>query len=381
MSDLRVAFFTGNYNGVIDGVALSSNRQVQALLDAGAKVRVYAPIKDVPLIVPHVGDLVPVPSIGIVQPYRLALGLTPAVRRDVVDFRPNLVHLASPDWLGFSAQEFARRRRIPCVATFHTHFAHYCRYYGVGFLEPACWKLIRIFYGRRRCHRTYVACQSMVDALKAQRVDANYDILPFGVDTDRFEPAKRSADWRMKHGFGPRDVVILFVGRLVWEKGLAIFSEVVNRLKAKGHPVRGLVVGEGPAKEGLQGLLPDAVYTGRLQGDELPTAFASSDVFLFPSASETFGLVSLEALASGLPAIVADATGSRDIVTHESNGLICPPEQTEPFAAATERLVTDESLRRAFSLSAVRHASGLTWPAVMDRMVRAFHFAAGVPVS
>lgn len=381
MSDLRVAFFTGNYNGVIDGVALTSNRQVQALLDAGARVRVYAPIKDVPLIVPHVGDLVPVPSIGIVPPYRLALGLTPAVRRDVIDFRPNLVHLASPDWLGFSAQEFARRRRIPCVATFHTHFAHYCRYYGVGFLEPACWQLIRFFHARRRCHRTFVACQSMVEALQAHRVDANYDILPFGVDTNRFEPAKRSADWRTKHGFGPRDVVILFVGRLVWEKGLAIFADVVNRLKAKGLPVRGLVVGEGPAKDSLQARLPDAVYTGRLQGDELPTAFASSDVFLFPSASETFGLVSLEALASGLPAIVADATGSRDIVTHESDGLICPPEQAEPFVAATERLVIDDSLRRAFSQSAVRKASGLTWPAVMDHMVRAFHFAADVPLS
>lgn len=378
MSDLRVAFFTGNYNGVIDGVALSSNRQVKALLVAGAAVRVYAPVKDKALIVPHVGDLVPVPSIHLVEPYRLALGLTPKVRQDLVDFRPNLVHLASPDWLGFSAQEHARRRKIPVVATFHTHFAHYARYYNVGFLEGPCWSLIRFFYGRKRCRAVYVACQSMIDELKAQRVDAPFETLPFGVDTERFTPAKRSSEFRTRHGFAETDVVAIFVGRLVWEKGLVAFAETVKRLQGQGLPLKALVVGEGPAKAGFRERLTNAVFTGRLQGDDLPTAFASADLFFFPSASETFGLVSLEALASGLPCVVADATGSKDIVTHDVNGLLGRTDDVDSFAIAVSRLVNDRELRTRFSRAARQAATELTWPKVMDRMVRAFHRAAGL---
>ena len=179
MSELRVGVVTGNYNSIIDGVAIATNRQVSALLHAGAAVRVYAPVTRKPLIVPHVGDLVSIPSIPIVSPYRLALGLTKKGRDDLARFQPNLVHLATPDLLGFAAQEWARRRKIPVVTTFHTHFGSYLTYYRCEFLRPAYVRAIRWFYGR--CDAVYVACQSMIDELKRDGVDANFVEMPMVV--------------------------------------------------------------------------------------------------------------------------------------------------------------------------------------------------------
>jgi phosphatidylinositol alpha 1,6-mannosyltransferase len=374
---LRVAIVTGNYNAVIDGVGLILNRYVRALLESGAAVRVYAPVADRPAIVPHAGDLVPVPSVPIVQPYRLALGLTPGVRKDLIRFRPNLVHLSTPDWLGLSAQEWARRRKIPVASTFHTHFGSYLRYYRVGFLEPAYVRGIRWFY--RRCRSVYVACPSMIDDLRRTGLDANFRELPLGVDTNRFTPARRNLEWRRRFGFEPDERVILYVGRLVREKGLAVFAETLNALKTRGVPHRILIVGEGPARDELQASLPHAVFAGRLIGDDLPAAFASSDLFFFPSASETFGLVSLEAMASGLPCVVANATGSRDLVRNAVDGYVCPPHESAGFYAAIQELLASPSLRDQFSRSAVARAQTYGWPRVLDRTIRLMRDDAGLP--
>ena len=365
---------TGNYNAVVDGVALVTNRQVAALLSVGAAVRVYAPVAAIPSIVPHAGDLVPIPSIPIVPPYRLALGLSKKGRDDLARFRPNLVHIATPDLLGIAAQEWARRRKIPVVSTFHTHFGSYLTYYHCGFLNPIYVRAIRWFY--RRCDAVYVACQSMIEELRRTGIDANFVEMPLGVDTERFAPTKRSEAWRATMGFSPNEIVLVFVGRLVWEKGIRAFIETVNLLETRGVPHRVLVVGEGPASDAFRTRLPNATFTGRLLGDELPTAFASSDLFFFPSASETFGLVTLEAIASGLPAVVADATGSKDIVRHGVDGLVCPPEDVPAFAAALERLIRDPALRRTMAESGIERARSFRWNLVLGKLVEAFHHVA-----
>ena len=364
---------------MIDGVGLILNRYVKALLESGAAVRVYAPVADRPAIVPHAGDLVPVPSIPIVRPYRLALGLTPRVRNDLVRFRPNLVHLSTPDWLGFAAQEWARRRRIPVASTFHTHFGSYLRYYKLGFLERVYVRAIRWFY--RRCRSVYVACPSMIDDLRRTGLDANFRELPLGVDTTRFTPAKRNLDWRRRWGFEPDERVVLYVGRMVWEKGLATFAETMNALRTRGVPHRVLIVGEGPARDEFQARLPHAVFAGRLLGDDLPAAFASSDLFFFPSASETFGLVSLEAMASGLPCVVANATGSRDLVRNAVDGFVCPPHESAGYYAAIQELLANAQMRERFSRAAVKRAQSYSWSNVLDRTVRMMREDAGLPIT
>jgi glycosyltransferase involved in cell wall biosynthesis len=374
MGSLRVAFFTGNHNYAIDGVALTSNRQVAYLESVGIPVRVYAPTKARPIL-EHSGPLVSVPSVPFVPPYRLAVGMTSRVRRDLAEFRPTLVHIATPDPLGFAALRWARRHDVPAVTTYHTHWVRYLRFYRLAFLSRVVWRLHRRFYGR--CAEVYVAGRSMADELRRHRVHANYVISPFGVDTDRFSPENRSAVWRAAHGIGPDDVVVLFVGRLVWEKGLDHFANVVRRLEDAGVPLRSVVVGDGVAGPELRTRLPGTTFTGRLGGDELAVAFASSDVFFFPSASETFGCVTVEALASGLPCVVADATGSRDIVRDGSEGLVCPPEDEEAFASAVERLVRDGQTRGRMREAALKRASEYRWDTVLARMVENFERTAG----
>jgi phosphatidylinositol alpha 1,6-mannosyltransferase len=374
MSGLRVAVVTGNYAGVVDGVALTLNRYVGALLAAGAAVRVYAPSVGRPAFAP-VGDVVTVPSVPFVGPYRLALGLAGA-KADLARFRPNVIYLSTPDLLGLAALDFARRRHIPAVATFHTHYGTYLRHYGVGFLAGPYWWAVRQFY--RRCRAVYVAGPSLTDDLRRHRVDANFVQMPLGVDTARFSPARRSEAWRRARGLGPGECVILYVGRLVWEKGLATFAEAIRLLTARGVPHRVLVVGEGPAGATFRTMLPGADFAGRLTGDALATAFASSDVFFFPSASETFGLVSLEALASGLPCVVADATGSKDIVRREIDGLVCPPDDAIAFADAVGRLALTPTLRARFAAAGVARAHDFAWPNVLERFVRALSIDAGL---
>ena len=370
MKDVRIAYVTGNYNSVVDGVAIVANKQVAALLHAGVPVRVYAPVSSAAQIENHVGELVPVPSIPFVPPYRLALGVTPFIRRDLMRFNPTLVYLATPDLLGVGVQEWARRRKIPVVSTFFTHFGSYLTHYKLQWLNPLYIRAARWFY--RRCQTVYAPCQSIIHALHAAGIEANFHEHPFGVDVDRFTPAKRSASWRARHGFAENDVVIAFVGRLVQEKGLQTFVDVIRELRSRSIPHRVLIVGEGPAEPELRRQLPSAVFTGRLSGDDLATAFASADVFFFPSASETFGLVTLEALASGLATVVADATGSKDIVRNERDGLVVSPNDTAGFADRIENLILKPEQRRRFSVAGVQRATEYRWPIVLQRMVERF---------
>lgn len=371
---LKVALVTGNYNYAIDGVALTMNRLVGFLERTGVPVRVFAPTAK-PLF-PHQGELVSVPSVPIpTTPYRLALGMPPSIRKRLRAFGPTVVHLCTPDLLGFAALRWARLQRVPVVTTYHTHFSGYLKFYRLGMLEPLAWWLKRRFY--QRCAEVYIAAASMAEELRAHRVNANYVEAPFGVDPKQFHPDRRSFAWRQSHGIADDEVVVCFVGRLVWEKGLAVFADVLNQLHADGVKFRILVVGDGPARVGLQEKLPDAVFTGYLTAGELGTAFASADLFLNPSASETFGCVTVEALASGLTVIAADATGSRDIIRDGVDGVLCPPGDRAAFALAVRRLIENREARTMLQRAGIRRAAGYQWDAVLGEMLQNYERVLG----
>ena len=368
---LRVALVTGNYNYAIDGVALTCNRQVGYLERLGVPVKVFAPTKPRPLF-PHAGELVSVPSVPLpTTPYRLALGLPPLVRKELAAFRPTLVHLCTPDLLGFAALRWARLRRIPVVATYHTHFAAYLKYYHVGLLGTAGLAV-------DAATSTAVVPRSMSRPRRwpmssaAHGVEANYVEAPFGVDLRQFSPARRSLDWRRSLGIGDDEVVVAFVGRLVWEKGLGVFADALNVLQAEGLRFQVLVVGDGPAREGLQKKLPYAIFTGYLSANALATAYASADLFLNPSASETFGCVTLEALASGLAVVAADAPGSRDIIRAGRDGILCPPEDRRAFAGVVRRLIENPAERRELGAAGILRAAHYNWETVLAEALRRY---------
>ncbi len=364
----RIALFTGNYHHIPDGVSLTLNRLVRHLEARGDEVLVFAPTVEHPPM-EHAGTLVPLPSIAAPgrPEYRLTYVFPHEARERLEGFQPDLVHIATPDRAGFAALSWARRHGVPAVTTYHTHFPSYLDYYHLGALEGALWALGRRFYNR--CEQVYVPSWPMADELKAHGITTPLRLWARGVELDRFSPAHRSDAWREAHGFAPDEVVVAFVSRLVVEKGLDVYADVVAGLQAEGLPARALVVGEGPARDLVAERLPRACFTGHLAGHEIAMAYASADVFLFPSETETFGNVTLEAMASGLPVVAADAAGSRMLVDDGVTGRLCPPRDTEAFLAATRSLVESAPRRAEMGAAARRAAGAYAWPAVLDRLV------------
>ena len=363
----RIALFTGAYNHIADGVSLTLNRLVDYLERHGTSVRVFAPTVEEP-VVNHTGTLVPAPSIPAPgrPEYRLTLGLSRSVREELRRFGPTLFHIATPDVLGYQALRFARKLDVPTVASYHTHFSSYLKYYKLGLFEGFLWSYLRHFYAQ--CEQVYVPSPSMVAVLRENGIDRGLRLWERGVDMERFNPDRRSMMWRQALGIEEDDVLITFVGRLVWEKGLRIFADVLEGLAARGIRYRSMIVGEGPARADLERRLPQTIFTGHLGGEALPRAYASSDVFLFPSDTETFGNVTLEAMASGTPAVVADATGSNALVDHGATGFLAAPGRPTAFLDCTQRLVEDAALRYQMGCQAVEHARHYEWNAVLSRL-------------
>jgi glycosyltransferase involved in cell wall biosynthesis len=364
----RVALFAGAYNHIADGVSLTLNRLVAHLEQEGVAVRVFAPTDDDPQITDHAGTLVEVPSMPAPgrTDYRISFGITPSVRAALEAFRPTLYHIATPDLLGRHALHVATDAGVPVVASYHTHFSSYLKYYHLSVLEDVVWSYLRSFY--RQCEQIYVPSRAMADILREHGITEGLRLWQRGVETDRFNPAHRSRDWRRTHDIGDDEVVVTFVSRLVWEKGLDVYADVIEALQARDVPHRSLVVGDGPARNEIEDRLPETVFTGYLRGDALSRAYASSDVFLFPSDTETFGNVTLEAMASGLPTVCADAVGSRDLVTDGTTGFLCPPGDANAFADAVQRLVTDAETRQDMAAAALERAQAFAWDAILARM-------------
>lgn len=365
--DLRIALFTGAYNHIADGVSLTLNRLVNFLGQKGAEVRVYAPTVPHPAL-EHAGTLIPVRSITAPgrPDYRISLGLSADARVDLTGFKPNLFHIATPDLLGLSALRTARRTGTPIVASYHTHFASYLDYYRLGALEGATWSYLRWFYNE--CRHVYVPTPSMLQVLVGQGITSDLRLWPRGVEADLFNPGRRSLEWRRAQGFADDDVVVAFVSRLVTEKGLNVVTDVAKGLEARGIAHKVLIVGDGPERESLGASLPNAVFAGHLVREALATAYASSDVFLFPSETETFGNVTLEAMSSALPAVVADATGSNALVEDNVTGFLAPPRDSSVFLDRVARLIERQDLRSRMGRAARTAAERYEWTRVLGQI-------------
>lgn len=367
ISQMRIALFTGAYNHIADGVSLTLNRLVSYLEGRGARVLVHAPVAPVPALA-HSGTLVPLPSVAAPgrPEYRVSLGLTRKLKESLKSFGPSLVHIATPDWAGLQALRYGLAAGVPVVASYHTHFPSYLGYYHLAALAPFLWAYMRWFYGR--CDHVYVPSESMVSLLRDHGFGNNLRLWTRGVESNLFSPSRRSSRWRREHGIAERDVVVTFVSRLVAEKGLDVLGKVIEGLESRGIPHRSVVVGDGPARADIERRLPRTVFTGRLQGETLATAYASSDVFLFPSDTETFGNVTLEAMSSGLPTVCAAATGSRTLVREGITGYLVAVGDSETFLDRVTRLTVDPILRSTMGCAARAAAEQYEWDRVLARI-------------
>ena len=369
--DLRVALFTGNYNYIKDGVALTLNRLVAFLEKRGVPVLVFAPVADTPAF-EAVGELVPVPSFAIPtrKEYRIATGLPAAQRKRLEAFRPTLFHIAVPDILGYQALKLAERWNVPVVASYHTRYDAYLRFYGLGIFEKVGQRYMRNFY--KRVRRVYPPSDSMAEIIRSEGQSQHVEVWARGVDSELFSPGKRDTAWRRARGIADDEITISFAGRLVKEKNTSIYMRVMNLLAARGLKVKPLVIGDGPEMTVMKSGLNNGVFAGFLHGEDLARAYASSDIFFFPSESETFGNVTLEAMACGLPAVNAIASGSNSLVVEGETGHLVSARDEQGLAAKLETLVTDDALRRRMGEAARARALTFSWDAILSGLLDSY---------
>jgi len=289
------------------------------------------------------------------------------VGRDLEQFAPNIIHVSSPDPSSHAALRWAQRHDIPVLASVHTRFETYPRYYNMAFLEPLLVRMLRRFYNR--CDALVTASQSMIDELLAMGMHHDVSLWTRGVDRTMFSPERRDLAWRREIGIGDDDLAIVFLGRLVMEKGLDVFAETIVQLRRRDVPHKVLVIGDGPARGWFEQALPGGIFAGFKTGTELGRSLASGDVFFNPSITETFGNVTLEAMASGLPVVAAGATGASSIVADGVTGRLVAPSGSKDtdaaaFADALAPYCLDRALRMAHGAAGETRACEYSWEAI-----------------
>jgi glycosyltransferase involved in cell wall biosynthesis len=289
------------------------------------------------------------------------------VKADLDVFGPDIVHLSAPDWLGHDAKRWGQGRGLPVVASVHTRFETYFDYYRMGFIRRGAERLLKSFYGDLA--EIYAPSDSMADVLRREGYSEKVRIWSRGVDRHIFRPDARDMEWRRSLGIADNTPVIGFVGRLVLEKGLDIVAATVAELARRGVPHRLVVVGDGPARAEFEAQVPGAIFLGFQTGNALARAYAGFEMFLNPSITETFGNVTLEAMACAVPPVAAAATGAASLVVDGVSGRLVPPGDTGAFADALAAYAADPALRAAHGAESFRRAQAFDWDAINDSVI------------
>lgn len=373
---LHVAVVTETYPPDVNGVAMTIARMVDGLMARGHRVSLFRPRlrgeTAAPAARPHTRLLQGLPIPGY-PGLRFGLPAGGRLRRDWRADRPDVVQVVTEGPLGASASAAARALGIPVVSEFHTNFHAYSRHYGFGWLERLVAGHLRRLHNRSRF--TLVPSQELAAELTRDGY-RHLRVVSRGVDTGLFSPARRDPALRAAWGVGDSDPVITYVGRLAPEKNLPLVLQTFDAIHAHRASARLLLVGDGPARKALDRGDPRYVFAGMRHGEDLARHYASADLFLFPSTTETFGNVTLEALASGVPVIAYRMAAAAELVRHGENGMLATPGASAEFVrAALDFLSRPGALDRGRE-SAARSVARCDWNAIHDRLVDALHEAA-----
>jgi glycosyltransferase involved in cell wall biosynthesis len=359
---MRIAVFTETALPKVNGVVRRLDHTIRLLEQAGDQVIVFAPAGGANLW--HGAEVVHAPSIPLPMYPEITVGMPrPALRARLAKFRPDVVHAVNPAVLGAGGILYARSLGIPVVASFHTHLPRYLRHYGLGLFEPLAWDLLRSLHNQALIN--LCISEPIADELRERGVERVEIAWRGGVDTSQFHPAQASDEMRERLTDGKPDApLIVSVGRLSAEKGLDLFGPMLRRLPG----VRLAFVGDGPHRAALEQQLSGLPvhFAGYLVGQELAAAVASADVLVFPSQTDTLGLVLLEAMAAGTVVVAANSGGVTDVVRHAFNGLLFDPGNVDGAAAAVRRVLEDPVSRELMRVAARREADRWTWAAATD---------------
>jgi glycosyltransferase involved in cell wall biosynthesis len=369
---MRIALFTETFLPKVDGIVTRLKHTVEHLQKQGNQVQVFCPnyglteyrgatiygISGFPLpLYPELKLAIPRPSIG----------------RALKAFNPDIIHVVNPAVVGLAGVYYAKREGIPLMASYHTHLPEYLKHYGLGMLEPVMWSLLRNVHNQAKLN--LCTSTAMVSALSDRGIE-RADLWQRGVDTESFQPELANREMRSRLSQGhPDDPLLLYVGRLSAEKEVDRIKDVMTAIPNS----RLALVGNGPARGSLEQHFADTNtnFVGYLHGRELGAAYASADAFIFPSRTETLGLVLLEAMAAGCPVIAANSGGIPDIVTNGVNGFLFDPDDSQGAIRAAQNLFADPDLRETMRLNARAEAERWSWAAATRQLHGFYEQVAG----
>jgi glycosyltransferase involved in cell wall biosynthesis len=360
---MRIALFTETFLPKVDGIVTRLKHTVEHLQQSGDQVLIFSPqgglreyrgakihgVSGIPLpLYPELKLAFPRPSVGL------------ALER----FKPDVIHVVNPAVLGLGGIYYAKKWDIPLVASYHTHLPQYLPHYGLGALEGVLWELLKLVHNQAALN--LCTSTAMVDELVNHGIE-RVDLWQRGVDTDMFQPHLASRKMRARLSLGhPEDPLFLYVGRVSAEKQIDKIKPVLKSIPNS----RLAIVGNGPAREELEAYFADTPtnFVGYLHGLELASAYASADAFIFPSATETLGLVLLEAMAAGCPVVAARRGGIPDIVTDGVNGYLFEPNDPQGAISATQRLLDAQHEREQLRQNARLEAEKWGWRAATSQL-------------
>ena len=367
---LQIAMVSETYPPEVNGVAITIRHLVNGLRQRGHGIHLIRPRQ-------HKQDFaaredsyeetlmsgMPIPGYSEL---RIGLPAKSALLRLWRQKRPDIVHIATEGPLGWSAMSAARKLGIPVSTDFHTNFHSYTKHYGIGLLKKPMAAYLRRFHNKTDC--TMVPTDSLQQELEH---DGYKDVLVVsrGVDTELFHPSKRSTELRKSWGVDDHTPVAMLVSRMAPEKNLSVVLQAFEQMRAV-HPLSKLVmVGDGPTRAELaKKYYPHVIFVGMRTGEDLAAHFASGDIFLYPSLTETYGNVTVEAMASGLATIAYDYAAARQHIRHDVNGLLLPFDDTSAFISQAKALINDPERIHRLRTEARRTVETLTWERIMEQL-------------
>lgn len=369
---MKVALFTDTFTPQINGVTKTLDRLIEYFDQAGIDYLVFAP--DAPQenansFEENIQRMLSI-SFFLYPECRLSVPNYFKINQRLEEYDPDLIHIVTPFNLGLCGLKYAQDNQVPLVSSYHTNFTHYLDYYNLNFLEKPIWRFFRWFHSFSE--RNYCPSQETLNTLKQQGIN-NLEVWGRGIDPDLYSPEHYDQTWIEQYKLDDK-LKLLYVGRLAPEKNLKLLMNSLNKLNDKyKEQIELLITGDGPLLEELKNKAPQNVtFTGYLTGQKLSSLYATADVFVFPSVTETYGNVVLEAMASGLPVVGVLAGGVKENLIDNYNALAATEDCVEEFSTKLERIITNQQLRERLAFNARNYALNNSWQQIFNKLVASY---------